>query len=117
MAGEFPGIDSKLSAVVAFQVRVRPRQEGYTIGDKPDENTPGLKQLTDSIDRRGKGEKEEKASRRQSGRGLTRAKERGFGEDCGLAFAIDFSKVCRDHVEVHQLNNFVLVEVATYIPS
>jgi len=60
LVGEFLDTDSKLSAVVAFQIKTQLKQEGYTINDKSGEKTPSLKQLISHLDKKEKGEKKGK---------------------------------------------------------
>lgn len=57
IVGEFLEPDSKLNAVVAFQIRSQLKQEGYAGGDESGEKTPSLKQLMNHFDKKGKGEK------------------------------------------------------------
>ena len=59
IVGEFLAPESKLNAVVAFQVKTQLKQEGYTVGDKSDDKAPSLKQLMNHYDRKGKGKKTE----------------------------------------------------------
>jgi len=60
LVGEFLDTDSKLNAVVAFQIKTQLKQEGYPVGDKSGEKTPSLKQLMNHLDKKGKSEKTEK---------------------------------------------------------
>lgn len=57
LVGEFLDTDSKLNAVVAFQIKTQLKQEGYPVGDKSRERTPSLKQLMNHLDKKEKGEK------------------------------------------------------------
>ena len=57
LVGEFLDTESKLSAVVAFQIKTQLKKEGYTVNDKSGEKTPSLKQLMNHLDKKGKSEK------------------------------------------------------------
>ena len=54
---EFLEEDSKISGVLAFQVKTQLKQEGYIIKDKEGEKTPTLKQITDHYEKKGKSKK------------------------------------------------------------
>jgi hypothetical protein len=54
---EFLDDDSKISGVLAFQVKTQLKEQGYTVGDKVGEKAPTFKQIGDHFDKKGKSEK------------------------------------------------------------
>jgi hypothetical protein len=54
---EFLDEDSKISGVLAFQVKTQLKEQGYTIKDKTGEKTPTFKQIADHYEKKGKSEK------------------------------------------------------------
>jgi Flp pilus assembly protein TadB len=57
LVGEFLDTDSRLNAVVAFEIKAQLKQEGYTVNDKSGEKTPSFKELMNHLDKKEKGEK------------------------------------------------------------
>ena len=54
---EFLDEDSKISGVLAFQVKTQLKEQGYVIRDKEGEPTPTFKQITDHYEKKGKSKK------------------------------------------------------------
>jgi hypothetical protein len=54
---EFLDDESKISGVVAFQVKSQLKEQGYAIKDKEGETTPTFKQIADHYEKRKKGKK------------------------------------------------------------
>lgn len=54
---EFLDDDSKISGVLAFQVKTQLKEQGYTIRNKEGEKTPTIKQITNHYEKKGKNKK------------------------------------------------------------
>ena len=54
---EFLEDDSKISGVLAFQVKTQLKEEGYIIRDKEGEKSPTIKQITDHYEKKDKNKK------------------------------------------------------------
>lgn len=54
---EFLNDDSKISGVVAFQVKTQLKEQGYIVRDKEGEKTPTLKEIANHYEKKSKSEK------------------------------------------------------------